>query len=73
MPKGLFALPDIPRKLDEDHSRRSVRAVSGAGLFFGGAVLVGLDVGPWHLFNLSVAGMLSAIVGIWLLVKANRG
>ena len=60
-------------KADESISRKSVRAISGAGLFFGGAVLTGLDVGPWHLFDLSVAGMLSLVAGTWLLVKANRG
>jgi ubiquinone biosynthesis protein len=60
------------RKVDEDVTRKSVRAISGAGLFFGGAVLTGLDVGPWHLFDLSVPGLMSLVFGAWLLVKANR-
>ena len=61
------------RKVDEGVARKNVRAISGAGLFFGGAVLTGLEVGPWYLFDVSVTGMLSLVVGVWLLVKANRG
>jgi ubiquinone biosynthesis protein len=60
------------QKADEGIARKNVRAISGAGLFFGGAVLTGLDVGPWHLFDLSVVGLLALVIGAWLLVKANR-
>ena len=60
------------QKADEGVARKNVRAISGAGLFFGGAVLTGLDVGPWHLFDLSVLGLMSLVFGAWLLVKANR-
>jgi ubiquinone biosynthesis protein len=51
---------------------RIVRAISGAALFFGGAIMTGLEVGPWFLFEGSVAGMASLLAGAWMLIRANR-
>jgi len=53
-------------------NRRIVQAVSGAALFFGGAIMTGLEVGPWFLFEGSAAGMASLLAGAWLLIRANR-
>ncbi len=56
----------------EDSSRRTLRAISGAGLVISGALLTGLDVGPWHLQGLSVAGLISGLLGAWLLLWAHK-
>ena len=67
-----------PRDFDRIQSqqqksnRRIVQAVSGAALFFGGAIMTGLEVGPWFLFEGSATGMASLLAGAWLLIRANR-
>ncbi|MBT8046922.1 MAG: ubiquinone biosynthesis regulatory protein kinase UbiB [Xanthomonadales bacterium] len=53
-------------------SRRIVRVVSGAALFFSGATMAGLEVGPWFFYGGSAAGLVSMVVGAWLLIQANR-
>lgn len=55
----------------EASNRRTLRAISGASLLVTGALLTGLDVGPWHLRGLSVTGLVSGILGIWFLAKAH--
>jgi ubiquinone biosynthesis protein len=51
---------------------RMVRAISGAALFFGGAVMTGLDVGPSFFDGGSTTGFVSLLLGAWLLFRANR-
>ena len=53
-------------------NRRIVRAVSGAALFFGGAIMTGLEVGPSLFYGNSVIGITSLLLGAWLLFRANR-
>jgi hypothetical protein len=37
-----------------------------------GALLTGLEVGPWFLNSFSVAGLASLLIGAWLLIRAHR-
>jgi ubiquinone biosynthesis protein len=58
---------------DEQKSGRSkVRAISGSSLFFSGAVLIGLEVGPWFLLGYSSPGLVSMTLGAWLMIRAFR-
>jgi ubiquinone biosynthesis protein len=56
----------------EDSDRRTLRAISGGALLVTGALLTGLDVGPWFLNGLSVTGLISGLLGAWLLLRANK-
>jgi ubiquinone biosynthesis protein len=56
----------------EDSDRRSLRAISGGALLVTGALLTGLEVGPWYLSGLSVTGLVSGLLGAWLLLRANK-
>jgi ubiquinone biosynthesis protein len=64
---------DLARMREEksDSNRRTVSAISGSALFFSGAVLIGLDVGPWYLSEASVPGLISMVIGAWLLFRAH--
>jgi hypothetical protein len=59
------------RAEERDSNRRLLKAISGSALFFSGAVLIGLEVGPWFLLKASVPGLVSMVTGAWLLVRAN--
>jgi len=61
------------RRQESDASRRSVQATSGGALFFSGALLTGLQTGPWFLAGLSVPGLALMILGGLLLARAHRG
>ena len=67
-PKDLEQL----RKSDSDLNRRVVGVTSGTALFISGALLIGLDAGPWYLLGASVPGLLLMVTGAWLLVRAHR-
>ncbi len=54
-----------------DSNRRILKAISGASLFFSGAILLGFEVGPWFVFKASTLGLLSMVAGAWLMVRAN--
>ena len=41
------------RRDEKEAERRSLRATSGGALFFSGALLTGLEVGPWFVSGLS--------------------
>jgi ubiquinone biosynthesis protein len=60
------------RRDERDSNRRSLRATSGGALFFGGALLTGLEVGPWFAWDLSLAGLLSMALGVVLMLRAHR-
>jgi ubiquinone biosynthesis protein len=60
------------RSQDADSGRRSVRATSGGALFFSGALLTGLNVGPWFVAGLSLPGLAIMAVGALLLTRALR-
>jgi ubiquinone biosynthesis protein len=61
------------RRAGADSGRRSVRATSGGALFFSGALLTGLEVGPWFVYGLSLPGLASMAIGAVLLIRAHRG
>jgi ubiquinone biosynthesis protein len=61
------------RRQESDASRRSVQATSGGALFFSGALLTGLQTGPWFLVGLSVPGLALMVLGGLLLARAHRG
>ena len=61
------------RRSEADSSRRAVRATSGGALFFSGALLTGLEVGPWFVYGLSLPGLTAMAVGAVLLLRALRG
>ncbi len=54
-----------------DSNRRILKAISGASLFFSGAILLGFEAGPWFVFKASTLGLLSMVMGAWLMVRAN--
>ena len=56
----------------EDSDRRMLRAISGGALLVTSALLTGLEVGPWFLSGLSVTGLVSGLLGAWLLLRANK-
>ena len=56
---------------ERDSNRRMLRVISGSALFFSGALLIGLKAGPWYLFEASVPGLVSMVVGVWLLIRGN--
>lgn len=60
------------RRSDETGRRVLVKSISGGALFFSGAMMVGLEAGPWTLFGLSASGLVVLTVGAWLLFKAGR-
>lgn len=56
----------------EDSDRRNLRAISGGALLVTSALLTGLDVGPWYLGGLPVTGLVSGLLGAWLLFRAHK-
>ena len=56
----------------QENSRRILRAISGTAFLMTGAILAGLEVGPWFLHGFSVPGLAALFIGAWLLIKANR-
>jgi ubiquinone biosynthesis protein len=60
------------RREERDSSRRTLRGSTGGALFFSGAVLTGLEVGPWFISNLSAAGLAAMATGAVFLIRAHR-
>jgi len=56
---------------ERDSNRRLLRVISGSSLFFSGAILIGMQAGPWFLWETSVPGLVSMTIGAWLLIRAN--
>jgi ubiquinone biosynthesis protein len=52
--------------------RKSRQAISGAALLVSGALLSGLEAGPWKLLGFPAVGLVAVVLGAWLLIKANR-
>jgi ubiquinone biosynthesis protein len=59
------------RAEERDSNRRLLKVISGSALFFSGALLIGLKAGPWFLIEASVPGLVSMVIGAWLLIRAN--
>ena len=60
------------RGQEADSARRTVRATTGGALLFSGALLTGMQVGPWLLAGLSVPGLVIMAAGAAVLIRANR-
>ncbi len=53
-----------------ENNRRTLRAISGTAFLMTGAILTGLEVGPWFLKGFSVPGLTAMAYGTWQLIKA---
>ena len=60
------------RKDLENSRRQSHAAIAGAAVLLSGAVLTGLDAGPWQWFGYSALGLCMLVLGAWLLLRARR-
>jgi len=49
--------------------RQTRRAAAGSAILLSGAVLIGLDAGPWQWLGMSTIGLLAAVLGGWLLIR----
>ncbi|MEJ8567249.1 ubiquinone biosynthesis regulatory protein kinase UbiB [Elongatibacter sediminis] len=56
----------------ERSRRRTVGALSGSALVITGALLLGLDAGPWQWFGESALAIIALVAGGWLILRANR-
>jgi ubiquinone biosynthesis protein len=67
-----LASADLARlRLDLSNARRRTqRNIAGSAVLVSGAVLIGLEAGPWQWFGLSAIGLLAAILGAWTLLRA---
>jgi hypothetical protein len=65
---------DLERLHDDLRRSRqgTLSAISGSGLLLSGAILTGLDVGPWHWRGLSAIGLVALALGGWMLARAYR-
>jgi ubiquinone biosynthesis protein len=61
----------LSRSDEQKSNRRILRAISGSSLFLSGAILTGLEAGPWFLFEMSVPGLVSMALGAWVMIRAN--
>jgi len=64
-------LAELRRDFEKSH-RRSLRAMAGAALMLTGALLIGLEAGPWRWFELSALGLCSLVPGVWILLRSLR-
>ncbi len=62
-------LAALRRDMEQTH-HRSIRVMAGAALMLTGALLVGLEAGPWRWFGLSAIGLSTLLPGIWILLRA---
>ena len=62
-------LAALRRDIEQSH-RRSIRVMAGAALMLTGALLLGLEAGPWRWFELSALGLCALLPGIWILFRA---
>jgi ubiquinone biosynthesis protein len=61
---------DAIRRVQERGERARWRRFTGGVLFASGAVLIGLDVNPVFLSEWSIPGLVLAVLGGWLLLRA---
>jgi len=66
-----LASSDLARlRMDLSNARRRTqRIITGSAVLLSGAVLTGLEAGPWQWFGLSTIGLLAAILGGWMLLR----
>jgi ubiquinone biosynthesis protein len=64
-------LASLRREIEISH-RRTLRVLAGAALMLTGALLLGLEAGPWRWFDLSAMGLCALIPGLFILLRAMR-
>jgi ubiquinone biosynthesis protein len=62
-------LAALRQEIEASH-HKTLRVMAGAALLVTGALLVGLEAGPWRWFDLSAMGLLALVPGAWLLIRA---
>jgi ubiquinone biosynthesis protein len=56
-----------------EQSQKSMQsAIIAAAVLLGGAVLTGLEAGPWKVWGLSVIGLVFLLTGAWLLFRQRK-
>ena len=57
-------------RADLNRSRqRTQRTLSGAAVLFSGALLMGMEIGPWQWLGLSTLGLVVFVLGAWMLLR----
>ena len=59
------------QSIQDEAKTRSLRGTSGAALLVSGALLTGLEVGPWFLSGYSTIGLAACALGAILLLRAH--
>jgi len=62
-------LAALRRDIEYSH-RRSLGVMAGAALMLTGALLIGLEAGPWRWFDISAMGLCALLPGLWILLRA---
>jgi ubiquinone biosynthesis protein len=58
-------------RADVNQSRQQTqRTLAGSAVLICGAVLIGLEAGPWRAFGFSTMGLVTAVLGGWMLLRA---
>ena len=55
-----------------DSRRKILQALAGGSLGIPGAILTGLETGPWFLWGFSVPGLALLTIGAWLVIRSLR-
>jgi len=65
---------DLRHLRDDMHrsQKKTLAAISGSGLLLSGAILTGLEAGPWRWMGFSTIGVIVMLLGGWLLFRAHR-
>jgi ubiquinone biosynthesis protein len=64
-------LANLRKEIETSHWR-TLRVLAGASLMLTGALLLGLEAGPWRWFDLSAMGLCAMVPGIVILLRAMR-
>lgn len=72
--RSQIASNDLERLHDDLRRSRqgTLGAISGSGLLLSGAILTGMDAGPWHWLGFSTIGLIPLVLGGWMLARAYR-
>ncbi len=66
-----FASADLARlQADLKHSRQQTQnTIAGSTVVLAAAVLIGMEAGPWQWFGISTLGLITAVLGCWILLR----
>ena len=56
----------------EQSQRRTQGTIVAAAVLLGGAILTGLETGPWRFLGLSTMGLVFLLTGAWLLFRLRK-